>query len=57
MTVCGECGGIAPRVLDTLTKTRLVSCTTTFFIPGEITHCSSWIGNWMGATASLVHLR
>lgn len=34
-----------------------MSCTTTFFIPGEIILCSSWIGNWMGARASLVHLR
>ena len=35
MTVCGECGGIASRVLDFgVTQTRLVSSTTRFFIPG-----------------------
>lgn len=56
--VCGECGGIAPRVLDLgAIQTRLVSSTAWFFIPGEITQCCCWIGNWMDVRASLDHLQ
>jgi hypothetical protein len=48
MMVCGECGGIAPLVLDfRALQTRLVSPTTWFFIPGEITQCYSWTGRML----------
>lgn len=50
MTVCGECGGIAPRVFDLGAYTDETGELYDYVLyPREITHCNSWIRNWMGA--------